>query len=121
MGHARALLALESSEHQEKLAVEIVEKKLSVRETERAVKKIGSGKEIKGVSTPIAKDANIRAAEMKLKRQLGAQVRINLKEHGGSIEIDFSSINELDRIYSIIMHKMTTASDELSDISDEDL
>jgi ParB family chromosome partitioning protein len=121
MGHARALLALESSEHQEKLAVEIVEKKLSVRETERAVKKIGSGKEIKGVSTPIAKDANIKAAEMKLKRQLGAQVRINLKEHGGSIEIDFSSINELDRIYSIIMHKMTTASDELSDISDEDL
>jgi ParB family chromosome partitioning protein len=121
MGHARALLALESSEHQEKLAVEIVEKKLSVRETERAVKKIGSGKEIKGVSTPVAKDANIRAAEMKLKRQLGAQVRINLKEHGGSIEIDFSSINELDRIYSIIMHKMTTASDELSDISDEDL
>jgi ParB family chromosome partitioning protein len=121
MGHARALLALESSEHQEKLAVEIVEKKLSVRETERAVKKIGSGKEIKGVSTPVAKDANIKAAEMKLKRQLGAQVRINLKEHGGSIEIDFSSINELDRIYSIIMHKMTTASDELSDISDEDL
>lgn len=105
MGHARALLALESKEYQEKLAVEIVEKKLSVRETEKAVKRLSTGEVVKGISTPLPKDANIRAAEMKLKRQLGTQVRINLSSRGGSIEIDFSSMNELDRIYSVIMRR----------------
>jgi hypothetical protein len=56
-------------------------------------------------STPSNNDANIRAAELKMKRFLGSQVHIHLGSNGGKIEIDFGSPGELDRIYSIIMRK----------------
>jgi ParB family transcriptional regulator, chromosome partitioning protein len=93
MGHARALLALE-----------IIDRKLSVRDIERAVQRApqSPGKEN---STAVRNDANIRAAELKLKRFLGTQVKIQLGRHGGKIEIDFGSLGELDRIYSIIIRK----------------
>ncbi len=105
MGHARALLGLESEEKQLKLAEEIIARKLSVRETEQAVKKTASVASNRENSTPNHNDANIRAAELKLKRHLGTQVRIHLNQNGGKIEVEFSSISELDRIYSIIMRK----------------
>lgn len=105
MGHARALLGLESEEDQLKLAEEIVARKLSVRETEQAVKKAASTASNRENSTPNQNDANIRAAEMKLKRHLGTQVKIHLNQSGGKIEVEFSSMSELDRIYSIILRK----------------
>ncbi|HWQ34073.1 MAG TPA: ParB/RepB/Spo0J family partition protein [Blastocatellia bacterium] len=105
MGHARALLSLESEETQERAAREIIQRRLSVRETERMVKRLTSGEAVKGVSTPVRNDANIRAAELRLKRLLGTQVRIQLGQQGGKLEIEFSSMGELDRIYSIIMRK----------------
>lgn len=105
MGHARALLGLESEEEQLKLAQEIIAGKLSVRDTEQAVKRATSGASIRESSTPKNNDANIRAAELKLKRFLGTPVKINQSQNGGKIEIEFGSMNELDRIYSIIMRK----------------
>ncbi|QQS45362.1 MAG: ParB/RepB/Spo0J family partition protein [Acidobacteriota bacterium] len=106
MGHARALLSLEGAEAQLRLAREIVDRNLSVRETERAVRGAASGGgRIRESSTQGGNDANIRAAELKLKRHLGAQVRIQLGQNGGRIEIEFGSMSELDRIYSIIMRK----------------
>jgi ParB family transcriptional regulator, chromosome partitioning protein len=109
MGHARALLGLDSVEHQKKLANDIIQKKLSVRETERIVKKLSLNEPVKGVSTPPGNDANIRAAELKLKRMLGTQVRIRFIQQNGKLEIDFSSMGELDRIYSLIMRKTDPA------------
>ncbi len=109
MGHARALLSLDSVEQQERLANEIIHRKLSVREAEQAVKRIIFGSSVKEGSTRMKNDANIRAAELKLKRLLGAQVRIRLSQKGGRIEIDFNSPAELDRIYSIIMRKPETS------------
>lgn len=105
MGHARALLGLESEEDQLKLAQEIIAGKLSVRDTEQAVKRATSGASIRESSTPKNNDANIRAAELKLKRFLGTPVKINQSQNGGKIEIEFGSMSELDRIYSIIMRK----------------
>lgn len=105
MGHARALLALDSEAAQIKLAHEIVRHKMSVRDTEQAVKRGGATRSSNENSTPIHNDANIRAAELKLKRLLGAQVKIQLNYNGGKIEIEFASVSELDRIYSIIMRK----------------
>jgi ParB family transcriptional regulator, chromosome partitioning protein len=107
-GHARALLALESEQLQLKMADEIINGSLSVRETERAVKRASSGSRIRGNSTAIQNDANIRAAELKLKRYLETQVKIQLGQNGGKIEIEFSSLGELDRIYSIIIRKSET-------------
>lgn len=105
MGHARAILGLESEEDQLKLAEDIVSRKLSVRETEQAVKRATSNSSNRQSSTPNENDANIRAAELKMKRFLGTQVKIHLNQNGGMIEIDFSSMSELDRIYSVIMRK----------------
>lgn len=105
MGHARALLGLESEKDQLRLAEEIIAGKLSVRETEQAVKRATSSPSIRESSTAKSDDANIRAAELKLKRYLGTPVKINLSQNGGKIEIEFGSMSELDRIYSIIMRK----------------
>lgn len=107
-GHARALLALESEQQQLKMANDIISGSLSVRDTERAVKRASSGKRIRENSTAPRNDANIRAAELKLKRFLETQVKIQFGQNGGKIEIEFSSMGELDRIYSIIMRKSDT-------------
>jgi ParB family chromosome partitioning protein len=105
MGHARALLGLDTKDQIRRLANEVAEKKLSVRQTEQAVKRATSPQSPGERSTPSGNDANIRAAELKMKRFLGSQVRIHMGNNGGRIEIDFSSASELDRIYSIIMRK----------------
>jgi ParB family transcriptional regulator, chromosome partitioning protein len=105
MGHARALLGLDTKDQIRRLANEVAEKKLSVRQTEQAVKRATSPQSSGERSTPSGNDANIRAAELKMKRFLGSQVRIHLSHNGGRIEIDFGSASELDRIYSIIMRK----------------
>ncbi len=108
MGHARALLGLDTEQLQMKLANQVVDNKLSVRETEQAVKRASSVSSISEISTPVRNDANIRAVELKLKRLLGTQVKIQLTQSGGKIEIEFSSMSELDRIYSILMRKSDT-------------
>ncbi|HKX27232.1 MAG TPA: ParB/RepB/Spo0J family partition protein [Blastocatellia bacterium] len=108
MGHARALLGLESESHQIKMANDIVNRKLSVRDTEQAVKTASSRPSLKESSTPIKNDANIRAAELRLIRHLGTQVRIQLSQNGGRIEIAFSSMSELDRLFSIVIGKSDT-------------
>ncbi|HEY6401989.1 MAG TPA: ParB/RepB/Spo0J family partition protein [Blastocatellia bacterium] len=105
MGHARALLGLDTKDQIRRLATEVAEKKLSVRQTEQAVKRFTAPQSQGERSTPSGNDANIRAAELKMKRFLGSQVRIHLGSNGGRIEIDFGSASELDRIYSIIMRK----------------
>jgi ParB family chromosome partitioning protein len=114
MGHARALLGLEEQEEQAKLAQEVVERKLSVRETERAVQQKALKSKGRDDSTQVRIDANIRAAELKLKRFLGTQVKILIGSKGGKISIEFGSATELDRIYSILMRKSDPAVMEVS-------
>lgn len=118
MGHARALLGLEDQEEQAKLAQEVIARKLSVRETERAVQQKALKSKGRDDSTQVRIDANIRAAELKLKRFLGTQVKILMGPKGGKISIEFSSATELDRIYSILMRKSDPA---VMEISNDDL
>lgn len=107
MGHARALLSLESPADQHALAMEIIAKGLSVRETERVVKRStqteGAGGKKSEPAASVKTDANVRAAEEKLGRKLGTKVKIHMLQQGGRIEIQFYSDLELDNIYSIIM------------------
>lgn len=106
MGHARALLGVDEPEIQRKLAKEVSEKGLSVRQIERAIKRIVEGEETETV-TIIKEDPNFKAAEDKLRRKLSSKVHIlvNQKSNGGKIEIDFFDDNDLNRIYEIIMGK----------------
>jgi ParB family chromosome partitioning protein len=108
-GHARALLMADSADSQRRLAKKIVEMSLSVRETEKAVKRIGK----ETVQTTVKRsvntkaDANVKAAETKLRRKLSTQVQIlpDGKGTGGKIEIEYYSESDLDRIYQLLSGK----------------
>jgi ParB family chromosome partitioning protein len=99
MGHARALLALTSEIDLRRTARDIVARNLSVRETESIVKKIAEGIAPKEPPAPKPLDVHTRAAEDRLKLQLGTKVRIIRNGTRGRIEIDFASEDELIRIY----------------------
>jgi ParB family chromosome partitioning protein len=109
MGHARALLGVDEPEIQRKLAKEIIDKGLSVRHTERTIKRIVEGTEVADNPPAIKEDPNFRAAEDKLRRRLSSKVHItvNQKSSGGKIEIEFFDDNDLNRIYEVIMGKET--------------
>ena len=110
MGHARAILALPSEALQVRVAREVKTRGLSVRETEALVKAALEGREIDG-PTPRAgrrvtpPDVHPRAAEERLKIHLGTRVRIVRKAKGGRIEIDFTSEDELIRIFESLTEK----------------
>ena len=106
MGHARALLGLTSATEQEALAARIVIKGLSVRETERLVKEPDASSATQdSPKTQRKSDPNVGAAELKLKRKLGAPVKITLTKRGGSILIKFSTMDDLSRIFDILVEK----------------
>jgi ParB family chromosome partitioning protein len=96
MGHARALLGLTDEAAQRTLAREVVSRQLSVRETEALVRR-----EVTPAPEPPPKvvDPNTRAAEEQLKLALGTRTRIVRKGRGGRIEIDFTSEDELHRLF----------------------
>ncbi|HVF45981.1 MAG TPA: hypothetical protein VNA17_00295, partial [Pyrinomonadaceae bacterium] len=90
------------------LARRAVERAWSVRETERAVKRLrdhpdASGQEKVALET----DANVKAAEVKLKRALNTKVKIvpAKKGTGGLIEIEYYGTDDLDRIYRCIVER----------------
>jgi ParB family chromosome partitioning protein len=104
-GHARTVLGLPHIDQQRRVARHVLEKGLSVRATEALVKKHldetpGSTRR----STSHTVDPNVRAAENKLRRAFGTQVRIlqGSSNGPGRIEIAFFNDKDLDRIYSIL-------------------
>ncbi len=105
-GHARALLGIEDAEKQYTTAQKIFDENLSVRETEKLVKKIQKNKDVpeekKKVSDP-AMEAIYHDLEEKMKSILGTKVAINKKDdQKGKIEIEYYSMDELDRIIDLI-------------------
>ncbi|HEY7544062.1 MAG TPA: ParB/RepB/Spo0J family partition protein [Blastocatellia bacterium] len=103
MGHARALLALESPEQQISIAARVINHELSVRETERLVKQIQERAEGKQTKRAKAEDPNVRAAESKLSKRLEAPVKIKFGKEGGVIEIKFSSGDDLSRLFDLMV------------------
>ena len=99
MGHARAILGLPSEAAQLQAGRDIVAKSLSVRETEALIRKAISPPEEK---TPPTADVHTRAAEERLRFALGTRVRIARKGKGGRIEIDFTSEDELNRLFEAL-------------------
>jgi ParB family chromosome partitioning protein len=95
-GHARALVALASTDDQEQLAEEIVRRALSVRQTEKRVARLAAGDK---VTTAHRRDPFTRDAEEKLSRRLQTKVRIVRRRRGGKIEIWFGSEEELIGLY----------------------
>lgn len=101
-GHARALLAITDREMQIRIANEIFDEKLSVRETEKLVKAVLSPKKEKKIPKNPAEDAIYESLEEKMKGIIGTKVRINRRKNDkGKIEIEYYSKNELERIIDL--------------------
>jgi len=99
MGHARALLGIESKRQQAEIAAQVAQQKLSVRDTEALVKRLAtqpSGGAAESGSRP---DPNIRKLEADLSEKLGAKVQVQHSSSGkGKLVISYHTLDELDGI-----------------------
>lgn len=103
MGHARAILGLPSEDLQLQVAEKASSQGLSVRQVERLVQRMTRPREPKSVEEATA-DPNVQAAIREMEQVLGTRVRvISRGDQRGKIEIEYYSIEDLDRIYSIIV------------------
>jgi ParB family transcriptional regulator, chromosome partitioning protein len=106
VGHAKVLLGLEDEEERELLARRIVERGLSVRDTERLVAAARKGGAAAKAQTRIAaEDASIRDIQKRLQSQLGTNVQLRHGAKHGRIIIDYYGNEDLERI----MDKLTAA------------
>ena len=100
MGHARALLGMGSGSELVKAAERIVREQLSVRETERIVRTARAPS-----ASPSRKPAGSTAARAvveDLQRRLGTKVRLEDRGGKGTLEIDFFSYEDLERILALL-------------------
>lgn len=108
-GHARTLLGASEVDLQRRLARQVIEGGLSVRATELLVQKASAERPPRTARPSQAIDPNIRAAETKLRRALGTQVRILQAgtDGRGKVEISFFNTQDLDRIYDLLVKSTT--------------
>ena len=109
MGHARALLGLENRRKQVELALLVVKKGLSVRETEALVRRLsqptakGQGAGGEGGAGGRGRDPNVERLELELMEKLGATVQIqHTAKGGGKLVVAYHSLDELDGILAHI-------------------
>lgn len=104
MGHARALITIEDEQLQQNLWERIVKDALSVRDVERLVKQ-SNKKKRQNIIPAQDKPYYLLEAEDRLRNRYGTQVRIKLGKRGGSIEIEFYSEEELERVLELMDNK----------------
>jgi ParB family chromosome partitioning protein len=99
MGHARAYLGLDSSAQQMEAHAQVLKKQLSVRQTERLVKRMKSG-----AQTPPSPPAGSEHEFMlhELRKVLGTKVSIRQTGKRGKLIIEFYSPGELERIFELL-------------------
>jgi ParB family chromosome partitioning protein len=105
MGHARAILGLGSSKEMVLLARDVVTDKLTVRETEARVKGAKNGHPVSVKKKGAAKHGSPEAKKLveDLQRRLGTKVRLVERGGGkGTLEVEFFSYEDLDRIVALI-------------------
>lgn len=100
-GHARALLSIEDKEQQYKIAMQVFDQKLSVRDVEKLMKTMQNTENRK--EKPQPENAFIyENLEEKMKVLFGTKVSINHKaNHKGKIVIDYYSDDELERLMEL--------------------
>ncbi len=110
-GHARALLGTPDRAFQEKLAKAIVSEKLTVREVEDRVREHGGTPEPEaGGMTPtgtkppaLVRPAPLLELEEMLSDHLDTRVAVSMGQRKGRIVIDFSTLEDLERVYRVIV------------------
>lgn len=107
-GHAKVILGIVDNDLQYKLATMVIENNLSVRETEDLIKDIKHDKPDKKDSEDSNLDNKVEKEreriETDLKRKLATKVKFSLnKDNSGYIKIDFSDLENLERILDQLM------------------
>jgi len=110
-GHARALLGTPDRAFQEKLAKAIVSEKLTVREVEDRVREhsgepaIDSGSATTATAKPTTtvRPAPLLELEEMLSEHLDTRVAVSMGQRKGRIVIDFSTLEDLERVYRVIV------------------
>ena len=110
-GHARALLGTPDRAFQEKLAKAIVSEKLTVREVEDRVREHGGTPEPEETTgttggtkpLPVVRAAPLRELEEMLSEHLDTRVAVSMGQRKGRIVIDFSTLEDLERVYRVIV------------------
>jgi ParB family chromosome partitioning protein len=100
VGHARALVSVEDPEMQSELWLKIIKHDISVRKLERIVKDLTEIKSKKSIQTA-KKSIYIQKVEEDLRNKFGTKVSIRSKKEGGSVEIEFYSPEDLNRLLEI--------------------
>ncbi len=102
MGHARALLSMESDEEIIQLRNQVAGKGLSVRELEALIRKLKSAGTVVKKKTVKKMDPELEHLAAEMKRALGTNVKIIPAGKGGRIEISYYAAKDLDRLMEII-------------------
>jgi ParB family chromosome partitioning protein len=100
-GHARAILALDNAERMVEVADKVINLGLSVRATEELVKAPGKKAKVKLGS----KQQALKTLADSIADRLNTSVRIKLGLKKGTIEIDFASVDDMNRILEELGHK----------------
>jgi len=108
-GHGRALLMTDDPKVQRAVAQSAVDIGLSVRETEKAVKRASrkGSQNTENKSVTVQIDPNVKSAETKLTRVLSTKVTIipSGRRAGGKIEIEYYNTDDLDRLFTMLVGK----------------
>ena len=115
VGHGKVLLGIPDRQQQERLAQEIVEKGLSVREAEKAAQQLLQQNKKKVKPKKKALDLEMADAEDRLRRLLGTKVKIKQGRRGGKIEIDFLAGMSLTVCWNFSLAARTASCNALSD------
>lgn len=99
-GHARAILGAPNEPAMLRIWQQVVQKGLSVRETEQLTRKSTEKKPASPEKAP--RDASLLKIESAFQQALGTRVRIRPKGRGGSIEIDYYNADDMERLLEII-------------------
>jgi ParB family transcriptional regulator, chromosome partitioning protein len=100
-GHARALLSLTHADAQKKAALLIIQKDLSVRDTERLVKTLLTVRKSKR-KPDAAYESSLRDVESRFSSALATKVHLNDRNRKGTIVIEYYSLDDLQRILDIV-------------------
>ena len=104
-GHARALIPIEDKAQQKELAERIFDERLSVRETEKEVKRLLRPQKLKkALQKNESLDAVYRDLEERLKQAVGTKVIIDGKGDGsGKLTIDFYNNEDLEKVINRLL------------------
>lgn len=103
MGHARAMLSLETGQEMETLRRAVLKEDMTVRQVEAYIqqKKRPEGTQAKG--TKAQRDIFIKDMEKALEQKLGTKVTITPGKKGGKLIVSYYSIDDLNRIYDMMV------------------